>query len=179
MNARDQTRQTFVTCVSISLPHELVCSQTIKYEVFWIRSKYWHFRTICEQTVDILPLIQFLPLSWWLSTHRVATLFDVATSVHAFLCMTYYFMFGIRFSPWLVSGNFSAAPEQTSGNYPHCPSWSDILFRMQTKINMVQEMMLVLPNQHLLLFSKSDRCSVSFQPVWYRPHTQIRIVLFR
>ena len=39
--------------------------------------------------------------------------------------------------------------------------------------------MLVLPNQRLCwVFSTSDQCFVSFQPIWCHPHTQIRIVLF-
>ena len=40
-------------------------------------------------------------------------------------------------------------------------------------------MMLVLPNQRLSWkFSNSDEYSAFSQPVWYRPHTQIRIVPF-
>ena len=48
-----------------------------------------------------------------------------------------------------------------------------------TQIKHGQRMILVLPNQSLSWeFSKSDWCSVSCLPVLYRPHTQMRIVLF-
>ena len=47
--------------LSISLPHEQVCSQTFKTSGLPIRVKFWHFRTICEQTVDN-PFFFFLQL---------------------------------------------------------------------------------------------------------------------
>ena len=41
-----------------------------------------------------------------------------------------------------------------------------------------QGKMLVLPNRLQRVFSTSDQCFVSFQPILCHPHTQIRITLF-
>ena len=61
---------------SILWPHEQVCSQTIKY-LPTNTSKYRHFWTICEQTVDNCPTDSFSSsLSWWSSIDGVATLYN-------------------------------------------------------------------------------------------------------
>ena len=61
--------------MSISLPHEQVCSQTIKISGLPIRAKKRHCRTICEQTVDNSPTDPLsFALNWWSSMHVVATL---------------------------------------------------------------------------------------------------------
>ena len=55
---------------------------------------------------------------------------------------------------------------------------SDILFECNPNKH-GQGMMSVLPNQRLSwVLSTLGQCSVSFQPVLYRPHTQTRIVFF-
>ena len=62
-------------------------------------------------------------------------------------------------------------------NYPQYPCWSDILFECNPNKH-GHGMMLVLSNQRLPWeFSKSVLCLLSCLPVWYRPHTLIRMVL--
>ena len=59
-------------------------------------------------------------------------------------------------------------------NCPQNPGLFDILVEYNPK-KRDQRMMSVLPNQRLpQVLSTLDRCSVSFQPVLYRPHTQTR-----
>ena len=99
-----------------------------------------------------------------------------ATSFHTFLCMTFHVVGPRRYdfcnSLMLLINSFSLA------RAPQFHHWFDTLFECNPNIH-GQEMMLVLPCQHLSWeFSKSVLCFLFFVSVWYRPHTQMKKVLF-
>ena len=64
--------------------------------------------------------------------------------------------------------------------FGHCQHYLclfHIVFEYNTNFH-DQRMMLVLPDRHLYwVLSISDQCFVSFQPIWYHPHTQKRKAL--
>ena len=111
-----------------------------------------------------------------------------AISFHTFLWLTFHIIgpWSYRFGIRLPRGFFCLFlvifpwPKETFlirtyfCNYPQYPCLFDILFECNPNTH-GQGTMSALPNQRLsLVLSKSDWCSVSFQPVWCRPHTHTR-----
>ena len=155
--------------LSISLPHEQDCSQTIKYHVYQYEPKKDISEQFVSQLWTILPLIHFLLL--WIDDHpcmalRLCTIAQLfysqvrnifpRISLHDHEDIVSAWVFSVAF----VSDNFSVAPAEILDrtyfwNYPQYPCWSDILFECNPKKH-GRGMMLVLPNQRLYkVFTKS------------------------
>ena len=135
-----------------------------KISVLPIRAKYRHVSTICEQTVDNSQVRNSFPYTSLddIPCHR--------TRRKCLLQILLNTIFSTHPADILVQTNLC--------NCLHYLCLLCILFECNpTKHG--QDMMLVHPNQFLSwVFSTSGLCSVSFQPFFCRPHTQIRIVLF-
>ena len=152
-----------------------------------IHAKYEHFKTICEQTMDNSPTD---PISSFLHPYMASRLCTIVESfylqvrnivlhisLHNLPChRTMKILFRHQVSPWpLFLKNF-----QSTRKNPWFEHTSVVIHNILANMTFsLRKMMSVLPNQRLsCVFSTLGRCSVSSQPVLYRPHTKTRTVLF-
>ena len=174
-----------------------ICSQNIECLVRRCVPNTDNFRTFWEHTFDNSPTdpSSSSSLNLWSSMHGVATLKNCFVVLFANsqknpriswhdLPRHKTMKISVRHqvSPWLLFLEFFHSP----GRNPWFEHTSIIIHNIlanltfclsATQINVVKKMMLVLQNQRLSWkFSKSDWCSVPFQPVLCRPQWQTRIV---
>ena len=155
------------------------------------------FQNICAQTVDKSPADSFSsPPNWWSSMHGVRGLVSLlsrftrkfAISFHAFLCMTFLpshrtmkIPFRHQVSPWLLFlVFFSVAPAESLDS--NILVWLSLLIWhslwVQPKYTWSRKDVGSPKSTSFMSIFHVGLIFCSLQTVWYRPHTQIKIVLF-
>ena len=159
-----------------------------------IRAKYKHFRTIGEHAFDNSPT-DFVSSSvkWWSSMHGVDTLSrllsrlvcQLTISFHTLLCMTHRVTRPWRNTSILGEWKFFCSRHRNS-RFKHGSVVVHNIFAYfalslsAPQVYMIKEKCWFSQIDFFYCtLSTLDQSFVSFQPVWCRPHTQIRTTLFQ